>query len=262
MFVIVTECVHFFWWGPTPTSTLECRQRPLWHTLSLYLSRFSMSLSNSCSEICQFIIGRCCLCRCLKNIMVGEDPWPWLMLLMPLGHFLPPAFQNEFLTFLIVASARPFAWGLCGDVSSCVMPLQPHKSLNSCGLINPWHHLRKMSSWVGNPGRPPYVIPRGSAGLKKKSLNSWQNGEPIHVCWAIARQTALCALMYIISCTDDELKIRAGIRHPRSWKTLVRRTSVSKLMPLPQEAMQPGKRWSTGSASKEMKREAKQQTIS
>ena len=26
-----------------------------------------------------------------------------------------------------------------------------------------------MSSWVGNPGRPPYVIPRGSAGLKKKS---------------------------------------------------------------------------------------------
>ena len=26
-----------------------------------------------------------------------------------------------------------------------------------------------MSSWVGNPGRPPYVIPRGSAGLKKKA---------------------------------------------------------------------------------------------
>ena len=26
-----------------------------------------------------------------------------------------------------------------------------------------------MSSWVGNPGRPPYVIPRGSAGLKKKT---------------------------------------------------------------------------------------------
>ena len=25
-----------------------------------------------------------------------------------------------------------------------------------------------MSSWIGNPGRPPYVIPRGSAGLKKK----------------------------------------------------------------------------------------------
>ena len=24
-----------------------------------------------------------------------------------------------------------------------------------------------MSSWVGNPGRPPYVIPCGSAGLKK-----------------------------------------------------------------------------------------------
>ena len=37
----------------------------------------------------------------------------------------------------------------------------------TCGLNNPWHHLRKMSSWVGNPGRPPYVIPCGSAGLKK-----------------------------------------------------------------------------------------------
>ena len=39
----------------------------------------------------------------------------------------------------------------------------------TCGLINPWHHLRKMSSWVGNPGRPPYVIPCVSAGLKKNS---------------------------------------------------------------------------------------------
>ena len=26
-----------------------------------------------------------------------------------------------------------------------------------------------MSSWVGDPGRPPYVIPCGSAGLKKKA---------------------------------------------------------------------------------------------
>ena len=33
---------------------------------------------------------------------------------------------------------------------------------------NPWHHLRKLSSWVENPGRHPYVIPRGSAGLKKR----------------------------------------------------------------------------------------------
>ena len=39
----------------------------------------------------------------------------------------------------------------------------------TCGLINPWHHMRKMSSWVGNPGRPPYVRPRRSAGLKKNS---------------------------------------------------------------------------------------------
>ena len=43
----------------------------------------------------------------------------------------------------------------------------------TCGLINPWHHLRKMSSWVGNPGRPPYVIPRGSAGLKKGDIAHW-----------------------------------------------------------------------------------------
>ena len=27
-----------------------------------------------------------------------------------------------------------------------------------------------MSSWVGTSGRPPYVIPRGSAGLKKRCL--------------------------------------------------------------------------------------------
>ena len=39
------------------------------------------------------------------------------------------------------------------------------------GLINPWHHLRKMSSWVGNLGRPPYVVHRGSAGLKKRLLS-------------------------------------------------------------------------------------------
>ena len=40
----------------------------------------------------------------------------------------------------------------------------------TCGLINHWHHLLKMSSWVGYPGRSPYVIPRGSAGLKKMSM--------------------------------------------------------------------------------------------
>ena len=42
----------------------------------------------------------------------------------------------------------------------------------TCGLNNPWHHLRKVSNWVGNPGRPPYVIPCGSAGLKKKKGES------------------------------------------------------------------------------------------
>ena len=40
----------------------------------------------------------------------------------------------------------------------------------TCGLNNPWHHLRKISSWVGNPGKPPYVTPRGSAGLKKSHV--------------------------------------------------------------------------------------------
>ena len=29
-----------------------------------------------------------------------------------------------------------------------------------------------MSSWVGNPGRPPYVIPCGTAGLKKNPVYS------------------------------------------------------------------------------------------
>ena len=42
----------------------------------------------------------------------------------------------------------------------------------TCGLINPCHHLRKMSSWVRNPGRPLYVIPRGSAELEKKISSS------------------------------------------------------------------------------------------
>ena len=41
----------------------------------------------------------------------------------------------------------------------------------TCGLNNPWHYLRKMSSLVGNPDRPPYVIPRGLAGLKKKLVH-------------------------------------------------------------------------------------------
>ena len=42
----------------------------------------------------------------------------------------------------------------------------------TCGLINSWHHKRKKSSWVRNPGRPPYVIPCGSAGLKKSTFFS------------------------------------------------------------------------------------------
>ena len=53
----------------------------------------------------------------------------------------------------------------------------------TCGLINPWHHLTKMSSWVGNPCRPSYVIPRGSAGLKKKGflfLVLRTRGEKLH----------------------------------------------------------------------------------
>ena len=38
----------------------------------------------------------------------------------------------------------------------------------TCGWNNPWHHLWKMSSWVRIPGRPPYAIPRWSAGWKKR----------------------------------------------------------------------------------------------
>ena len=30
---------------------------------------------------------------------------------------------------------------------------------------------RRYHSWIGIPGRPPYVIPRGLAGLKKKKLS-------------------------------------------------------------------------------------------
>ena len=36
------------------------------------------------------------------------------------------------------------------------------------GLNNPWRHLQKMLSWVGNHARPPYVNPRGSVGGKKQ----------------------------------------------------------------------------------------------
>ena len=41
----------------------------------------------------------------------------------------------------------------------------------TCGLNNPWHRTcGRCHNWVGIPGRPPHVIPRGSAGLKKKYL--------------------------------------------------------------------------------------------
>ena len=50
----------------------------------------------------------------------------------------------------------------------------------TCGLINPWHHLRKMSSWVGNPGRPPYVIPRGVSRIEKKIKSAFKKHVPTY----------------------------------------------------------------------------------
>ena len=45
------------------------------------------------------------------------------------------------------------------------------------GARNPWSDLHLappaedvIGTWVGIPGGPPYVIPRGSAGLKKHSI--------------------------------------------------------------------------------------------
>ena len=43
-----------------------------------------------------------------------------------------------------------------------------------------------MSSWVGNPSRPPYVIPRGSAGLKKK-ISPWSIGS-VHFKFRLRRR--------------------------------------------------------------------------
>ena len=40
-----------------------------------------------------------------------------------------------------------------------------------------------MSSWVGNPGRPPYVIPCGSAGLKKNNVAKKLRSKS----WALAK---------------------------------------------------------------------------
>ena len=41
----------------------------------------------------------------------------------------------------------------------------------TCGLNNPWH--RTCRQWVGISNRPPSVIPRGSAGLKKRKHSSY-----------------------------------------------------------------------------------------
>ena len=40
-----------------------------------------------------------------------------------------------------------------------------------CGLNNPWHRTCGRShNWIGIPGRPPCVIPRGPAGWQKKAF--------------------------------------------------------------------------------------------
>ena len=41
----------------------------------------------------------------------------------------------------------------------------------TCGLNNPWHRTcGRCHNWVVIPGRPPYVTPSGSAGLKKQLI--------------------------------------------------------------------------------------------
>ena len=85
------------------------------------------------------------------------------------------------------------------------------------GLNNPWHHLRKMSSWVGNPGRPPYVIPRGSAGLKKK-VNKLRL---LHFCIVIESQSfthghqANANLFSVFSRTEMLLSLSSSLLRPR-----------------------------------------------
>ena len=69
----------------------------------------------------------------------------------------------------------------------------------TCGLNDPWHHLWKMPSRVGNPGRPPYVIPRGSAGLKKRKK------------WDHTRAVFLKTRMFLFSHTRTEFTIATKI---------------------------------------------------
>ena len=48
----------------------------------------------------------------------------------------------------------------------------------TCGLNNPWHRTcGRCHNWVGIPGRPPNVIPCGSAGSEKRL-------SPVIKCWA------------------------------------------------------------------------------
>ena len=36
---------------------------------------------------------------------------------------------------------------------------------------NSWYYLQKKSCWVENPSRPPYLIPHGSAGVRRGKSN-------------------------------------------------------------------------------------------
>ena len=53
--------------------------------------------------------------------------------------------------------------------------------------------LRKMSSWVGNPGRPPYVIPCGSAGLKKKASRTAKQRHCQDICDSYKASDRICS---------------------------------------------------------------------
>ena len=58
-----------------------------------------------------------------------------------------------------------------------------------------------MSSWVGNPDRPPYVIPRGSAGLKKR------NDQRFRLCNGKRRK---CLLILVFCCIFTSIGTTRG----------------------------------------------------
>ena len=90
-----------------------------------------------------------------------------------------------------------------------------------CGLNNPWHHLWKMSSWVGNPGRPPYVIPHGSARLKKMIEFTGQN-------WREQRGFFVNQMKHNSGCTVDDIVMEEADTLAEIMERIVAADSGSK----------------------------------